>query len=132
MLEPGSSLSRHCDVPVAHTVTTDIMPVCVINVTEEGHTLCDGIKIWILSTNIEVGEGVEVEDQECSDCASQKLPARNPQAPLCPPVMSRPYEHVSLDILGLLPETMDKNIYKYLRYILVLCPIKKHDQLPKF
>lgn len=53
--------------------------------------------------------------RECLDCASRKLPARNPQAPLCSSFVSRPYERVALDILGPLPETRDKN-----RYILVV------------
>lgn len=66
MLEPGSSLSRHCDVLVARvvcSVTAGVMPVRVINVTEEAHTLRDGMKIGVLSTNIEVGEGAEEVEQ---------------------------------------------------------------------
>lgn len=66
MLEPGSSLPRHCDVLVARvvcSVTGGVMPVRVINVTEEAHTLRDGMKIGVLSTNIEVGEGAEEVEQ---------------------------------------------------------------------
>ncbi|XP_052002459.1 protein NYNRIN-like [Xyrauchen texanus] len=48
---------------------------------------------------------------ECSDCGSRKLLARTPQAPMHPSVTSRPYEHVALDILGPLSETIDKNLY---------------------
>lgn len=52
---------------------------------------------------------------ECSECGSRKLPVRTPQAPMCPSVMSHPYERVALDILGPLPETVDK-----IRYVLVV------------
>lgn len=68
MLEPGSSLSRYCDVLVARVVcavTAGVMPVRVINVTKEAHTLRDGMKIGVLSTNVEVGEGAEEVDEGC-------------------------------------------------------------------
>lgn len=41
------------------------MPVRVINVTKEAHTLRDGMKIGVLATNVEVGEGAEEVDEGC-------------------------------------------------------------------
>lgn len=53
--------------------------------------------------------------RECHDCASRKASGRAPCAPLQMSVASRPYERVAVDILGPLPETLNKN-----KYILVI------------
>ena len=53
--------------------------------------------------------------QECVDCGSQKTSGAQPRAPLQSIVASRPFERVALDILGPLPETLNKN-----KYILVI------------
>lgn len=53
--------------------------------------------------------------RECHDCASRKAHGKAPCAPLQMSVVSRPYERVAVDILGPLPETLNKN-----KYILII------------
>lgn len=53
--------------------------------------------------------------RECVDCASRKTKGSSPCAPLQPSRVSRAYERIALDVLGPLPETLNKN-----RYILVV------------
>lgn len=58
MLEPSASLSEHCDVLVARVVCRverDVVPVRVINVTEDKLMLKGGMRVGTLHTGIEVG-----------------------------------------------------------------------------
>ena len=58
MLEPSSSLAKHCDVLVARVVCQvdkGVMPVRVINVTETELMLKQGTKIGTLFTDVTVG-----------------------------------------------------------------------------
>ena len=68
MLEPSTSLAKHCDVLVARVVcqvNKGVMPVRVINVTENELMLRQGTKIGTLCTDITVGpEAVGVEGGE--------------------------------------------------------------------
>lgn len=65
MLEPSSSLLNHCDVKVAHVVCTidqGVMPVRVINMTDENKILKRGMEIATLFTEVEVdSETVDFE-----------------------------------------------------------------------
>lgn len=60
MLEPSSSLSNHCNVLVARVVCQvdqGVVPIRVINVTDEELILREGMKVGTLYTDIEVGDG---------------------------------------------------------------------------
>lgn len=64
MLEPSPSFSQQCNMLVARVVChieSGVMPVHIINVTEDTHTLRQGMKIGTVFTDIEVGEGVDQE-----------------------------------------------------------------------
>lgn len=72
MLEPSSSLPKHCDVLVARVVCRveqGLLPVRVINVTNDALTLKSGMKVGTLFTDIEVGEEVE----QCGDTEGETV-----------------------------------------------------------
>lgn len=65
MLEPSTSLSKHCDLLVARVVCRvqqGRLPIRVINVTNDGLTLKSGMKVGMLFTDI------EVEDERTEQC----------------------------------------------------------------
>lgn len=62
MLEPSATLSKHCDILVAHVVCKvekGALPVLVINVTNHALTLKKGMKVGMIFTDIEVDECIE-------------------------------------------------------------------------
>lgn len=62
MLEPSASLSDHCDVLVARVVCRverNVVPVRVINVTDDRLMLKEGMRVGTLHTDIEVGGAME-------------------------------------------------------------------------
>lgn len=69
MLEPSTSISKHCDILVTRVVCRvqqGTLPVQVRNVTNDGLMLKSGIKVYTLFTDIEVGDEV-AEQHGASD-----------------------------------------------------------------
>lgn len=65
MLEPSLSLSQHCDVLVARVmcrVDQGVLPVRVINVTDEPLTLRQGMKVGTLFTDVEVESEADMHE----------------------------------------------------------------------
>jgi len=62
--------------------------------------------------------------KSCREC-QKTSPRRVKQAPLIPlPIMSVPFDHIFMDIVGPLPRSRSRN-----RYILVLCDYRTHYQV---